>query len=183
VNKLYKIGYVPEDQYSKKGSTAEDFKFDNRLTMDLPRQFRQPLVAVSADADKCYNRINHIIMSLLLLAIWGNKGLIKAMLLCIKEIRFFQRRGRGNSNTFMGGWPSSNLLQGLCQGNGAAPVCWLMLSSLIMSVYRKGGHVLTLVTPISRMLIKFLGEIFAGNTDLLTMLQDTFKATKVLATA
>ncbi len=38
---------------------------------DLSRQFRQPLVAVSANADKCYDRINHIIMSLLLLAIGG----------------------------------------------------------------------------------------------------------------
>jgi hypothetical protein len=72
VNKLYEIGYVPEDQYSKKGSTAEDSKLDYRLTMDLSRQFCQPLVAVSADADKCYDRINHIIMSLLLLAVGGN---------------------------------------------------------------------------------------------------------------
>jgi hypothetical protein len=39
VNKLYEIGYVPEDQYSKKGNTAEDSKFDNRLTMDLSRKF------------------------------------------------------------------------------------------------------------------------------------------------
>jgi hypothetical protein len=128
--------------------------------MDLSRQCRQPLVAVSADADKCYYRINHIIMSLLLLAIEGNKGSIKAMLLCIQEMQFFQHTGRGNSNTFMGGWPSSNLLQGLCQGNRAAPACWLMLSSLMMSVYRKGGYVLTLVSPISGTLIKFLGEFF-----------------------
>ena len=35
VNRLYKIGYVPEDQYSKKSSTGEDFKLDNRLTMAL----------------------------------------------------------------------------------------------------------------------------------------------------
>ncbi len=43
VNKLYKIGYIPEDQYGKTGSSAEDSKFDNKLTMDLSRQFRQPL--------------------------------------------------------------------------------------------------------------------------------------------
>ena len=35
VGKLYEIGYIPEDQYSKKSSTAEDSKLDNRLTMDL----------------------------------------------------------------------------------------------------------------------------------------------------
>ncbi len=35
VNRLYEIGYIPEDQYSKKSSTAEDSKLDNCLTMDL----------------------------------------------------------------------------------------------------------------------------------------------------
>jgi hypothetical protein len=29
VNRLYEIGYVPEDQYSKKNSMAEDFKLEN----------------------------------------------------------------------------------------------------------------------------------------------------------
>ncbi len=53
----------------------------------------------------------------------------------------------------------------------------------MMSVYRKGGHVSKLVSPISRMPIKFLGEIFVDDTYLLTMFQDIFKATKVLATA
>jgi hypothetical protein len=53
----------------------------------------------------------------------------------------------------------------------------------MMSVYRKGGHVSTFVSPIIGMLIKFLEEIYVDDTDLLTMLQDTFKATKVLAIA
>jgi hypothetical protein len=35
VNKLYKLGYILEDQYNKKGSTAEDSKLNNRLKMDL----------------------------------------------------------------------------------------------------------------------------------------------------
>jgi hypothetical protein len=183
VNKLYKIGYIPEDQYSKKGSTAEDSKLNNRLTMDLSRQLRQPLVAVSADADKCYNRINHIIMSLLLLAIGVDEGSINAMLLCIQGMQFFQRTGQGDSNTFMGNQPSSNPLQGLCQGNGAAPACWLMLSSLMMRVYRKGGHISMITSPVSGTPIEFMGKIFVDDTDLLTMLQDTFSVTEILPMA
>ncbi len=35
VSKLYKLGYIPEDQYSKKSSTAEDSNLDNRLMMNL----------------------------------------------------------------------------------------------------------------------------------------------------
>jgi hypothetical protein len=108
-------------------------------------------------------------MTLLLLAIGSNEGSIKAMLSCIQEMRFFQCTGCGDSTTFMGGQPSSNQLQGLCQGNGVTPACWLMLSLLMMSIYKKGGHVSTLVSPISRTLIDFMGEIFMDDTDLLTM--------------
>jgi hypothetical protein len=140
-------------------------------------------VAVSADADKCYDRINHIIMSLLLLAIVEDERSIRAMLLCIQEMRFFQRMGRGDSNTFMENRPSSNPLQGLCQGNGAAPACWLVLSSLMMRVYRKGEHVSTMALPVSGTPIKFMGEIFVDNTDLLTMLQDVFSVTEILPIA
>ena len=77
---MYALGYVAEDQYSQKKSTAEDVKLDNKLTMDLSRQLRHPLATMSADADKCYDRINHIIMSLLLLGIIGTIGPVVAML-------------------------------------------------------------------------------------------------------
>ena len=71
INKLYELGYIPGDQYSQKESTAEDARMDNRLTMDISRQMKHPLATMSADADKCYDRINHIVMSLLLMAIVG----------------------------------------------------------------------------------------------------------------
>ena len=145
--------------------------------MDFSRQFQQSLVAVSVDANKCNDRINHIIMSLLLLAIEGGKGSTKAMLLCIQGMQFFQQTGRRDSNTFMGDQPGSNPLQGLCQDNGAAQACWLMLSSLMMRVYRKGGHVSTMTLPVSGTPIEFMGKIFVDNTDLLTTLQDTFSVT------
>jgi hypothetical protein len=119
ISQIYKMQYVPDDQYSQWESTAEDSKFDSRLTMDLSRQFHQPLVAILADSDKCYDCINHIVMSLLLQAIVGETGAVDLMLTPIQSMKFFQRTGRGDSNTHMGGRPESNPLQGLCQGNGA----------------------------------------------------------------
>ncbi len=80
INKLYEMGYIPGDQYSQKESMAKDARLDNRLTMDLSRQMKHPLATMSANANKCYARINHIIMSLLLLAIVGSIGSIVAML-------------------------------------------------------------------------------------------------------
>jgi hypothetical protein len=49
-----------------------------------------------------------------------------------------------------------------------------MLSSLMMSVYRRGNHVSTLVLPISGEAIKFMGEIYVDDTNLLTILPDVF---------
>ena len=98
VNKLYKIGYIPEDQYSKKSSTAKDSKLDNCLTMDRSCQFRQPIIAISANTDKCYDRINHFIMFLLLLAIGGEEGPISVMLRPIQQMRFFNAQTKGTQN-------------------------------------------------------------------------------------
>ncbi len=62
INKLYTLGYIPGNQYSQKEITAEDARMDNWLTMDILCQLKQPLATMAADADKCYDRINHIIM-------------------------------------------------------------------------------------------------------------------------
>ncbi len=134
------LGYVPGDQYSQKESTAEDAQMDNRLTMDISRQLRQPLATMAADADKCYDRINHIILLFFLLAMVGTMGPIIAMLHPIQAMKFYQRTARGDSTTFMGGQGKDNPLQGLCQGNGAAPACWLMISSLLMHCYQFQGY-------------------------------------------
>ncbi len=103
INKLYALGYVPGDQYGQKESTAKDARMDNRLTMDISCQLQHPLATMSADADKCYDRINHIIMLLFLLAIGGCIGNIVVMLHPIQTMKFFQRTARGDSTTFIGG--------------------------------------------------------------------------------
>jgi hypothetical protein len=124
-------------------------------------------VTKAADADKCYDRITHIVMSFLLLAMVGTMGPIVAMLHPIQAMKFYQRTARGESTTFMGGRGKDNLLQGLCQGNGASPACWLMTSLLLMHCYQFQGYGSRLMSPISGAIIDFLGEIYVNNTDLI----------------
>ena len=57
-------GLFPEEHFSKKGSTADDAKFDKTRMEDLSRQSRTPVSIVSIDAAQCYDRVNHVIMSL-----------------------------------------------------------------------------------------------------------------------
>ncbi len=138
--------------------------------MDLSRQFHHLLVAIWADADKCYNRINHITMSFLLCAIVGNTGAVVALLTPIQTMKFYQCTGRGNLNTYMGGRPTSGQLQGLCQGNRAAPVCWLMKISTIMACYKKAGYGSLVVAPISNEVIELMGEIYVDDFNILVFL-------------
>ncbi len=83
---------------AKKGSTAEDAKLDKTLMADLSWQARQPMTVVSADAANCYDRVNHVIMSLVWLALTnGNIPAIVVMLICLQTMKFFQRTGFGES--------------------------------------------------------------------------------------
>jgi hypothetical protein len=69
----------------------------------------------------------------------------------------------------MGGRTENDPLQGLCQGNGAAPACWIMVSLLMMSVYCREGHISILTSSITGQTIEFMGEIYVNNMDLLTI--------------
>jgi hypothetical protein len=80
INIMYALGYVAGDQYSQKECMAEDAKMNNELTMDISCQLHHPLATVSTNANKYYDRIHHIIMFFLLLAIVGSMGLVVAML-------------------------------------------------------------------------------------------------------
>ena len=118
---LTKNNYLPEQLFSQKGCTAEDAKFDKPLMADLSRQLRHPMTAVSADAASCYDRVNHIIMSLVWLVLTGNMPVIVATLICLQTMKFFQWTGFGDSKTFFGGPRHEPYMMGLEQGNSAAP--------------------------------------------------------------
>jgi hypothetical protein len=67
----------------------------------------------------------------------------------------------------MGRRGKDNPLQGLCQGNGAASACWLMLSSILIHCYQRQGFGLRIISPMSGAIINFLGEIYVDDTDLI----------------
>ena len=126
-------GMIPDEHFSDKGKPAEDGKFSNVLVCDLSRQRRQKMGSISADAGNCYDRIHHAIMALVFLALGVPSGAITSMLPSIQLMQFFLRTGWGESESSIGG----NLLKklhGMCQGNGAAPAAWLVLSTVLIRI-------------------------------------------------
>jgi hypothetical protein len=97
-------GYIPEELFSQKGSTVEDAKFDKTLMADLSRQARHRMIVTSADAAYCYDRVNHVVMSLVWLVLTnGNVPAIVATLICLQTMKFSQRTSFGESKSFFGG--------------------------------------------------------------------------------
>ena len=90
-------GFIPEELFSQKGSTAKDAKFDKTLMANLLCQACHPMIVTLADAAYCYNRVNHVIMSLVWLVLTnGNFAAIVAALVCLQTMNFF--RGRVSEN-------------------------------------------------------------------------------------
>ena len=85
-------GRLPDEHFSKKGSTTEDAKFDKTLMEDLSRQSRTPMSVVSVDAAQCYDRINHVIISLVWLTLIGVVGPIKVLLHCLQTMNSSEDR-------------------------------------------------------------------------------------------
>jgi hypothetical protein len=92
-------GYISEELFSQQGSTAEDAKFNKTLMADLSQQAQRPMTIVSADAAYCYDRVNHVIMSLVSLVLTnGNIPAIVVAMVCLQTMKFFQCTGFGESN-------------------------------------------------------------------------------------
>ena len=169
MNSITENGYLPEELFSQKGSTAEDAKFDKTLTTDISRQSRTPMTIVSADAAYCYDRVNHVIMSLVWLTLLnGQVSPIVAALICLQTMKFFQRTGFGESKTYFGGSDIVKYIMGLGQGSRAAPPSWIQLSTVLVNVYKQLGLGSFITDPISLETIHTMGGLFVDDTDLYT---------------
>jgi hypothetical protein len=134
---LTNSGYVPEELFIQKGSTAEDAKFNKTLMANLSRQVRHPMTVISADAAYCYDRVNYKIMSLVWLVLLnGNVPAIVATLICLQTMKFFQCTGFGKSNTFFRGLNFFHYMMSFGQGSRAASPSWIRLSSEMVNMFK-----------------------------------------------
>jgi hypothetical protein len=153
--------YIPEELFSQKGSTAKDAKFDKTLMADLSKQARHPMTIVLADAAYCYDRVNHVIMSLVWLVLTnGNIPAIVASLICLQTMKFFQRTGFGESKTFFGGNLFFPYMMGLGQGSRAALPSWIQLSTALVTIFKQLALGALIQNPISVELIHTMGTLY-----------------------
>ena len=90
------------------------------------------------------------------------------MLGSIQLMKFFLRTGWGESSQYIGG-EVHRILHGLCQGNGAAPAGWLVLSSVLVRILKRLGFGTKMNAPISRVVLDIIGVLYVDDTDLMIM--------------
>ncbi len=92
------------------------------------------------------------------------------MLTAIQNMTFFLRTGYGYSATYAG-CKSNNKedpvkTQGMCQGNDAAPVAWMVTSIPMIAAHKRKGHGAYFIAPILDMSGHIVGGLFVDDTDL-----------------
>jgi hypothetical protein len=159
---------IPAEHYAERQSEASDGAWAKRLFADISRQGKQPMGIVSADAESCYDRVAHVFASLVFQAFGVGITAIMAMLGSIQQMKFYLRTGLGESAGYMTAI-LGNIIQGLCQGNTAAPAGWSLISTVLIKVYKQLGHGAVYESPISRRVHKTVGSCYVDDFDLFMM--------------
>ena len=91
---------------------------------------------------------------------------VESMLTEIEEMKCFLQTEYGDSKNFSGS--TINLkFQGLCQGSGAAPAGWAVVSITILCAHKSKGHGGHFVCPISKLTGHLAALLFEDDTDLI----------------
>ena len=157
---------MPMEIYSERGRTAINVTIIKMLFYDILRQSWRPGGLTSIDAESCYESIAHSIASLVFRAYGVQQGAVETMLMAIEDMKYFLRTAYGDSTTCSG---SSIKLkfQGLCQGNGAAPAGWTVITITMIRAHKKKGYGAKFVCPLTLRKKDVAAILFVDDTDLL----------------
>merc|ERR1711966_529032 len=161
-----KHGYAPEEIYSEKNKMADDGSLAKVLFFDIARQTRLTAGLSSVDAANCYDSVAHAIAPLVFQAFGVPKEAVVTMVEAIEETKYFLRTAYGDSKNFRGSKLEVKF-QGLCQGNGAAPAGWAVISIVILGAHKRKGHGAKFVCPVLLARGELSAILFVDDTDVI----------------
>ena len=124
--------FIAAEQYGgRKGKRAINHALNKRLTYDLIRFSRRPGALCSNDAQSCYDRVLHSIISIAFRRLGFPEPPIDCMINCIQQMKFFICTTFGTSTAFFSSRHTAIPLQGILQGKGLALLYGLLLVLLL----------------------------------------------------
>ncbi len=164
-------GFMPDEIFSERNRTAGEGTMSKVLFSDVVRQARLSAGISSVDADNCYDRVAHAIASLVFRSFGTPHEATCAMLQTIQDMKFFLCTSFGDSRSCAGSVIDIKT-QGLCQGNGAAPAGWAVVSIVILNAHKKAGHGEKFLCPISLIRTNQAAVLFVDDTDVIHLDMD-----------
>ena len=174
MNNVRRHGMMPDEIFSEKNRTADDGTMTKVLFYDIVRQSRRAAGIGSVDADNCFDRVAHAVASLVFQAFGVSEATCGAMLQTIQEMQFFLRTAFGDSKS-AAGIRIEIKTQGLCQGNGAAPTGWAVVSIIILRAHSKQGHSATFRCPMSGFRSALAAILYVDDTDVIHLQMDSIE--------
>ena len=169
LNNVRKYKLMPEEVFSERNRLADDGTLSKVIFYDIVRACRRPAGLASVDADNCYDRIAHPMLSMILQAFGVPTNAVKSMLSTIQDMKFFLRTGYGDSKGYVGGYTNDEIetlkTQGIMQGNGGGPGCWTVETIPMLRAHKRKGHGAHLVAKISDKEGHVAGSLFVDDDD------------------
>jgi hypothetical protein len=119
------------------------------------------------DAKACYNLIGYTPASLCMQRQGVPKPAVQCLFTTLQNAIQCIRTAYGDSDISYGGSGWTKPMHGIGQGNGGGPPIWAIISSTLLNILRSKGYGLTMITPIMRQLLSFVGYSFVDDTDII----------------
>ena len=156
---------APEQYGSRKHLSAAKHALNKRLVLDILRLQRRSGVICANDAKACYDRILHFAAYISLRRAGLTKEATTSMLRPIKNLLHRIRTAYGDSAMTYGGYDWERDPSGICQGNGAGPAIWALVSSPLLKMLRDAGFGAKLHAAIGSTFAHLAGFAFVDDAD------------------
>ena len=117
------------------------------------------------DAIQCYDRIIHAIVSICLRRAKVAWNFIVCLLLVLQLARHSILTGFGLSEVTYGGILELLILMGVMQGNGARPLFWLLISSVLVECMKSRDFQPVFTSTITKTTISVVGFLWVDDAD------------------
>jgi hypothetical protein len=158
---------APEQYGSRRNHWAIDLAVNKALTYDLLHQLKRPGAICSNDARSCYDLIGHSQASIAMQRNGVPRPAVDCLFSTLQNARHQVRTGYGDSSSSYRGLGHHTPMHGIGQGNGAGPVTWAVLSSLLLNLLRSKAFGCKFKSPFSKEALQFVGYAFVDDTDII----------------
>jgi hypothetical protein len=139
MDKAFQGDIIPVEQFAKRGSQATEGIPTSGLFCDIGRALHKTAAIESVDLANCYDAVAHPIASIALQSFKVCKVMMAMMLYVLKTMTWYLKTAFSQSKISFGGAALDSSM-GLGQGNGAAPLSFLAVCTLMINEYRNLSH-------------------------------------------